>query len=252
MIAVIGPAGGGKSTWVAAVVREFGTGELPRRFPGMSVDLLGEDSRVRYRRRFEPLLAGETAVAATGEPLLLGLPARTGSVVLTVYDTAGADFAGAERLGPYLRTVSGILLILDPQIGPLLGAPAADPVPFADIGHALRATCRVPARTPLAVVLSKVDLVWEMFDEGSPTRLPATHAGHYAESDGLDLHDEVRAWLNRWYAPALGVAAEFPVHRYFGLSALGAGGCPPAHRVADPLLWLLSRFGAVPTWRGRR
>jgi hypothetical protein len=239
---------------VAAIVREFGTGEVPRRFPGMSVDLLGEDSRDRYRRHFEPLLAGETVVAATGEPLLLSLPTRAGSAVLTVYDTPGEDFsvAGAERLGPHLRAVSGILLMLDPTLASGIGSPSADVIPFADICHTLRATCRVPARTPLAIVLSKVDTVWEMFDEQAPTRLPSAHAGHYAETDGLDLHDEVRSWLSRWYGPELGVAvaAGFPVHRYFGLSA--TGGRAPGHRVADPMLWLLSRFGAVPTWRGRR
>jgi hypothetical protein len=102
--------------------------------------------------------------------------------------------------------------------------------------------------------MSKVDLVWEMFDERAPVRLPSAHAGYYAESDGLDVHDEVCAWLDRWYGPHLvhAIAANFPVHRYFGLSALGAGACPPAYRVEDPMLWLLARFGAIRTWRGRR
>ncbi|HEX4704013.1 MAG TPA: hypothetical protein VH352_17935, partial [Pseudonocardiaceae bacterium] len=107
---------------------------------------------------------------------------------------------------------------------------------------------------PLAVVLSKIDKIWSMFDEQAPTRLPSAHAGHYAEYDGLDVHEEVRAWLDRWYGPELvhGIAADFPVHRYFGLSALGAGACPAGHRVTDPMLWLLVRFGAIRTWRGRR
>jgi hypothetical protein len=259
-IVVIGPEGAGKSTWVAAVVRALEKGELLWRFPGMSVDLLGDSSRTGYRRYFEPLLAGRTPAGVCEDPLLLSVSPRMTSVVLAMYDMAGAAFstARAGQLAPYVAEASGILLVLDPveapEIGPLLGRSTGVAAPFADLCGALGGLVREPSRTPLAVVLSKLDTVWEMFDERASCRLPSAHVGHYTEADGLDVHDEVCAWLDHWYGPDLvrAVAAGFPVHRYFGLSALGAGACPVAHRVEDPILWLLGRFGAIRTWRGRR
>lgn len=254
-IAVIGPKGAGKSTWVAAVIRAFGHGEVLQRFPGMSVALLGDSSRAHYHREFEPLLAGGNPAGTGDEPLLLSLRPRVSPVLLAVYDTARGDCSGS--LAPRLAAASGILLVLDPagspQLGPLVGEPTGM-VPVTDLRAALRSDLRLPTRIPLAVILSKVDKIWEMLDERAPTRLPSAHVGHYAESDGLDVHEEVCAWLDRWYAPELvrAVAANFPVHRYFGLSALGGGPCPAAHRVEDPMLWLLARFGAIRTWRGRR
>jgi hypothetical protein len=107
--------------------------------------------------------------------------------------------------------------------------------------------------------MSKLDLVWETFDEGSPLRQPAPHGGRYAEADGLDVHHEVASWLACWDTPAFvaEIAEHFAVHRYFGLSALGPAGTGPrtgvaSYRVADPVLWLLTQFGALGVAGGRR
>ena len=81
-------------------------------------------------------------------------------------------------------------------------------------------------------MLTKLDLVWDMFDHGSPLRRLPPPASAYQEADGLDVHHEVAAWLARW--------GDLPTgQRCFALSPHAAG-----YRVADPLLWLLTRFGA--------
>jgi hypothetical protein len=296
-IAVIGPADSGKSTWVGVLVHEFQRGQVNERFTGMSLDLLGEESRVRYDRDFNtPLfLHGRTldstrsAKTSTPEPLIFSLrfqrPGRLGAtkvdpVVTVFYDTAGEDVARAQEMDlliSYLDAAEGIILLLDPlqmpKVRELVGSNGAKSG-FTDQLHVVnrlgellreRGTSRIDRRlpTPLAIALTKVDLLPDTFGPESPLRQPSRHLGHYDNSDGLDVHEEVRAWLNQWYDPAFdrSIANTFEVYRYFGLSALGA---PPLdgkrlspegvhpYRLEDPMLWLLARFRAIKTTKGKR
>jgi len=287
-IAVIGSPRSGKSTWIAAVIRQFAKGEVAERFPGMSLDLLGEHSRLRYRNEFErPLLGPESAIGDTArapttmpvpnarpEPLLLSLRLRPGSrpVVIVLHDTAGEGLAAAS-IAARSGAAGGILLLVDPLQLPKVRRVLAigqrqrtERAPCfarlcAALREELREELRLPARrkfaTPLAIALAKVDTVWDMFEE-SPMRLPSSHSGHYVEADGLDVHHEVRSWLGHWFLPEFirEVAENFPVHRYFGFSAMGnlpAGRSDvSSYRVEDPLLWFMARFGAIKTRRGRR
>src|SRR5262249_48302525 len=277
-IAVIGSTSSGKSTWIAAVIRQFTKGEVATRFPGISLDLLGEHSRLRYRNELERPLLSDTAHLhptvrperdARTEPLLLSVRLRPGSrpVVIVLYDTAGDDFSTAH-IAARSGAAGGILVLVDPRQLPGIrramaaGQPGTEPEPcFGRLCVALREESRLPARrtfgTPLAIALAKGDTVWDMFEE-SPMRLPSPHRGHYVEADGLDVHHEVRSWLGHWFGPEFtrDVAENFPVHRYFGFSALGrlSAGRPEvsSHRVEDPLLWFMARFGAIKTRGGRR
>jgi hypothetical protein len=277
-IAVIGSTRSGKSTWIATVIRQFAKGEVAERFPGMSLDLLGEHSRLRYRNEFERGLLSDAAHLyptitparnARAEPLLLSLRLRPGSrpVVIVLYDAAGEDLSTA-RIAARSGAAGGILLMVDPMQLPrirqvmAIGQPHTDLEPcFARLCFALREELRLPERrkfaTPLAIGLAKVDTVWDMFEE-SPMRLPSPHSGRYVEADGLDVHHEVRSWLGHWFVPELirDVAENFPVHRYFGFSALGRSSTGrsdvSSYRVEDPLLWFMARFGAIKTRRGRR
>jgi hypothetical protein len=116
---------------------------------------------------------------------------------------------------------------------------------------------------PLAVAITKIDLLRESFDEESPLRRRSNHVRQYDEADGADVHEEMRGWLERWFGPSFDntVAASFADYRYFGLSALGApprdrerlaeSGVHP-YRVEDPMLWLLARFGYLKSTKGRR
>lgn len=296
-IAVIGSADSGKSTWVGVLVHEFQRGQVNERFAGMSLDLLGEASRTRYRQDFDtplfeehrPLRQTSSARVKTPEPLMFSLrfrrtgrlgATRVAPVVTVFYDTAGEDVARAEamdQLISYLDAAEGIILLLDPLQMPKVrdhvgtnGAKSG----YTEQLHVLnrlgellreRGNSRVDKRlrTPLAIALTKFDLLSDMFGAESPLHQQSRHVGVYDEADGLDVHEEVRAWLNQWYDPAFdrSIANTFEVYRYFGLSALGA---PPVdgnnlapegvhpYRLEDPMLWLLARFGAIKTTKGKR
>lgn len=296
-IAVIGSADSGKSTWVGVLVHEFQRGQVNARFTGMSLDLLGEESRNRYERDFStplfeqgrPLQQTVSARTRTPEPLMFSLrfqksgllgATRIAPVVTVFYDTAGEDVANAQQMDlliSYLDAAEGIILLLDPmqmpKIRELVGTNGrrsgyTDQLHvLGRLGELLRERSHIPVdrrlRTPLAIALTKVDLLPDTFGPESPLRQPSRHLGHYDEADGRDVHEEVRAWLNQWYDPAFdrSIANAFEVYRYFGLSALGAQpidgnrlapeGVHP-YRLEDPMLWLLARFGAIKTTKGKR
>lgn len=296
-IAVIGSSDSGKSTWVGVLVHEFQRGQVNERFTGMSLDLLGEESRVRYKRDFDtplfelgrPLRQTSSARVSTPEPLMFSLrfqragllgATRVAPVVTVFYDTAGEDVAHAQVMDlliSYLDAAEGIILLLDPmqmpKIRDLVGSNGAK-TGYTDQLHVLNRLGELlserrsgPAgrrlRTPLAIALTKLDLLRDTLGPESPLCQPSRHVGVYDEADGQDVHEEVRAWLNQWYDPAFdrSVANTFEVYRYFGLSALGA---PPIdgnrldpegvhpYRLEDPMLWLLARFGAIKMTKGKR
>jgi hypothetical protein len=292
-IAVIGSADSGKSTWVGVLVHQFLRGQVSERFDGMSLELLGEASRHRYETDFEtplfrmnrPVQPTASAMRSTPEPLIFSLrfrrPAllpgqtRVHPVVTVFYDTAGEDVARAkamDQLVSYLDAAEGIILLLDPlqmpKVRERVGTDGAR-TGYTEqlyvvnrLGELLRERSRRRVdrklRSPLAIALTKIDLLRDTFDAGSPLNRPSRHLGHYDESDGLDVHEEVRAWLGQWYDPALdrSVANAFQSYRYFGFSALGSppldgnrlspSGVHP-YRLEDPMLWLLARFGAIKT-----
>ncbi|AXX32186.1 hypothetical protein KCV87_31590 [Actinosynnema pretiosum subsp. pretiosum] len=293
-IAVIGSSDSGKSTWVGVLVHEFQRGDVSTRFSGMSLDLLGESSRTRYTRDFSvplfeegrPVSPTATALRNAPEPLMFSLrfqrrrrfgPDRVAPVVTVFYDTAGEDVARAQamdQLISYLEAAEGIILLLDPvqmprvreEVGSTAKTGFTDQLHVVNrLGELLRErgsrSSAKRLRTPLAIALTKVDLLRAMFRPESPLRQPSRHDGVYDEQDSRDVHEEVRGWLDRWYDPAFDrtVANLFQDYRYFGLSALGAApvsgtelapsGVHP-YRLEDPMLWLLARFGAIQTRRG--
>ncbi|MDT0267513.1 hypothetical protein RM844_14580 [Streptomyces sp. DSM 44915] len=200
--------------------------------------------------------------------------------VLSFFDTAGEDFNSRESVElntRYLANADGIILVLDPlQLpgarelalpGTLL--PGTDEVD-APVNVLARITnlllSRVGrrgaavSRVPIAVVFAKMDALVHQLDAGSPLRAQPPDGGRYDVADGLDVHHEVRHLLKRWDGVGLDQTLEnnHASYRYFGVSALGrtptpegrvaATGIQP-YRIADPLLWLLSEFGALPRTR---
>lgn len=258
-VAVIGSADAGKSTWVGVLVHQLQRGEVHERFSGMSLHLLGEESRERYRSKFwaplfdegRVLLQTPSALRENPEPLIFSLrfaqparllrPAAVTSLVTVFYDTAGEDVARAQsmdQLVTYLDAAEGIVLLLDPMQMPKVrqrmagGAAAGQAVTdqlsvVSRLAELLRERSAGKAsrrlRTPLAIALTKVDELRDTLDPSSPLARPSRHIGHYDEADGVDVHEEIRGWLSQWYDPALDrtVANTFETYRYFGLSALG-------------------------------
>ncbi|MFJ6673294.1 hypothetical protein ACIQMJ_19465 [Actinosynnema sp. NPDC091369] len=248
VVAVVGAPGSGKSTWLASVIRRVAKGHLDDRFPGMSLDVLGEKSRLRHAQ--DRVLVAETVLHRTTdpEPLLVSLRVRPRGrpVVIAFYDDA-------DGTPESLAHADGLVLAVEP------GAAPGD-AGITRLAEGVRAARGLRPdnliSVPLAVVLTKLDTVWDVVDPWSPLLRPAPRAGGYAASDGVDVHHETTAWLDRWDKADLlrGVDTAFRRHRCFAATALGdrADGRrdPVPYRVEDPLLWLLAEFGALPVVRG--
>jgi hypothetical protein len=199
------------------------------------------------------------------------------STMLSFYDTAGEDLNDLETTFTldYISVCDALIVTLDPFALP--GARArlslpemaisvADDVPLdvvSRITELLRTEGRVKARKritlPVAIVFTKIDAFYPTLDRHSP--IMATSAGlpAYENADGLAVHEHMRALLHEWNAADIDthMRLNYSDYRYFGVSALGAepdyssstvapGGVQP-HRVEDPVLWLLSKSGTVPT-----
>ncbi|MFD8994565.1 hypothetical protein [Streptomyces abikoensis] len=246
-------------------------------------------------------LPGATRPAALGfnDPLLyrLSVPSRgrfgvggkytgnkhTGSrhTALVFFDAAGEDLSNAaamDRYTAYLAAADGIILLVDPlQLpsvrdelaggdGPPLPAVETPPQQIAaDIAAQLRGHGRAGSRgrlsTPVAVALTKTDMLRPLLSPHSPLHTNASHhGGAFDDADRTAVHEEVRSLLESWDGGALHrqLESDFSDVGLFGLSALGAP--PPADapadapksgpqptRVEDPLLWLLTRRGLLPT-----
>ena len=115
---------------------------------------------------------------------------------------------------------------------------------------------------PLAVALTKTDVLQPILDPGSALLRPSHHDGCFDEKDRLEIGDEVRALLQDWDGGALRRQAEadFAAHSFFAVSALGGppedAGRAPARgirpfRAEDPILWLFSTFGLIPARKAR-
>ena len=298
-VAVIGCADAGKTTYIGVLLHEL-QGRVAGRFNGMAVDLLGDESRRNYRDRFAaPLFERGEAVRKTVrldigsslEPLIftLKIPTRgrfgTGlqSIISVFYDASGENVLTAQSMDPlarYVESAGGILVLIDPLQMPEISRHFGRDLPpgtqgnsatdqravIQRLGELLRESSgkrQQRLKVPLAVAVTKIDALRETFEDESPLRRQPNHNGHYDDGDGADVHEELRAWLDRWYGPEFDntVAASFENYRYFGLTALGApprdenrlakSGVHP-YRVEDPMLWLLAEFGSIKREKGRR
>ncbi|MFF5016331.1 hypothetical protein [Streptomyces sp. NPDC001165] len=294
IIALVGAKASGKSTYVSVLVNELN--QRVGQAYHASLAAMGQSTQTRDKEMAEDLyerlrLPDATRPAALGfnDPLLyrLSLPrkgllggAGTRHTTLVFFDAAGEDLAGAEAMDRYTRylgAADGIILLVDPlQLGSVrdrLAVHEGPPLPVvetspqqiaADLAAQLRAHGKGRTRgrvsTPIAVAVTKTDMLRPLLDPHSPLLHNAPHsAGTYDGEDRLAVHEELRSLLTDWDSGALlrQLELDFAELSLFGLSALGAP--PPADapadvpksgpqpvRVEDPLLWLLSRRGLLP------
>ncbi|WP_395104980.1 hypothetical protein [Actinomadura sp. SCN-SB] len=296
IVALVGAKNAGKSTYIAVLLHEL----MNRVGTELDASLVACDDRTieRYKRDFaRPLLEERrllptTASAATGprEPLVYlltrtrrsrGLPgrtrARTDSLALVLFDTAGEDLRSREVRDlhlRYLEAADAIIFLVDPlelpgaapaladtvRPGPGADDPDSEPINIiARVTEALRQRHGTrpgdPLAVPVAVALTKIDVL-----RPALTRQSALHRSRDG-SGVLDLDDreavdaQVRALLHEWQAGQLDtyLGQQYADHALFGISALGgvpedgrvgAGGVRP-YRAEDPLLWLLYKFGML-------
>ncbi|GAA3849902.1 hypothetical protein GCM10022403_096860 [Streptomyces coacervatus] len=297
IIALVGAVSVGKSTCVTVLMHEL-RHRVGHTFRA-AVAAMGGDTQTRDRDLERDLYdlglmpdPTTTAARALNDPLLyrLSLPGgRRGTgtrhTALVFFDAAGEDLSGIEamnRYTGYLAAADGIILLIDPlqlpsvreelsASGPLLPfEPAPQQRIAADVATQLRSHGRRGSggrlHTPLAVALTKTDMVRPLLPAHSPLHANARHDdGVLHESDRLAVHEEVRSLLIGWDGGELcrRLDRDFSRVSYFGFSALGAPppagapdkappGGPQPVRIEDPLLWLLAEQGLLPVRRTNR
>lgn len=202
------------------------------------------------------------------------------AVSLAFFDTAGEDLENLDAASlsvdaRYVARAAALIVLIDPlqfpavrkEIGESRPLPAinGDPVDvLVKVDRLIREThgLGVAERiaTPIAIVLSKVDAVRDLFDNASPVRRASRHDGFFHLEDCEQMHDNIEAHLMRW-CPGLVRFTQDNFSRYcfFGVSALGGSpdesgritrGVLP-FRVEDPFLWILHQFGLMHGERRR-
>lgn len=237
-----------------------------------------------YEKHLLPLETDSIAKRGHAAPLLLRWQQEgktllrrptVKSTLVSFIDTAGEDLnsqATAFTLH-YLSACDGLIVVLDPFAIP--GAQARLRLPDAAINvgdenpktvlgivtQKLRVERGIkPGRRidlPVAVVFTKIDAFFSTLEPGNPLRSNSPAIAAYDDADGESVHEHMRALMDEWNAGDIDtdMRLNYKNYRYFGVSALGAEpdyekntvdtlGVRP-HRVEDPVLWLLSKFGTV-------
>ena len=195
------------------------------------------------------------------------------STILSFVDTAGEDLNSLEDAFTlrYLSVADALIVALDPFALPgardTVNLPAAaiqqlNPLDVLNrVTEILRTELKVKRgkkiKVPLAIAFTKMDAFFPSLERGNPILSTPKAGASYDEQDGQQVHEHMRALLHKWGADDIDMLLEhnWASFRFFAVSALGAepdyevarvaaGGVRP-HRVEDPLLWLLSKEGAV-------
>ncbi|OYN93380.1 hypothetical protein CGZ95_18630 [Enemella evansiae] len=194
------------------------------------------------------------------------------STVFSFFDTAGEDLATEDRAESmtYLLATEGIILLLDPfafsgNRGRDRGQEGVMDSPedvLASVTWVLRQNEKTKRSRkitqPIAVVISKIDAFFEELDENDPIRKASSKLPFFDDAECQSVHDHIAGLVNRWGGDGLlrALDTNYKNYRLFGSSALGAEpnytnqrvdarGILP-HRVAEPLLWLMSERGFIP------
>ncbi|HEU4348379.1 MAG TPA: hypothetical protein VFR35_11380 [Actinoplanes sp.] len=285
LIAMVGAKNTGKTVYLTVLSQELRTG-LRRRFgadvrlSGDQPAPTNTSDLYTNRTLFE-----QTARTTDGrrEPLVFEwrqerqMLRRTvfKTSFLSFYDTAGEDLINQQGVHDlqYLGAADALILLLDPFMLPqardrvrLPEAAVKEGEPTIDvlsrITEKLRVAHDVKARhkigIPVSVAFAKIDAFYDELGSDHPVLQTPPAGPEYEESGGQSVHEHIRALLHEWGADDIDTHLRFNYtnFRYFAVSSLGAqpnyatkeidpGGIRP-HRVDEPLVWLLSRFGVVP------
>jgi GTPase SAR1 family protein len=282
LVALVGPVGSGKSTYIGVLVHEL----LHRLGAELDAALLpcDDDTMADYHERYERHLYEErrtvpkTAPHDGGRPLVHRLArtrrgrfgrARERVLTLVFLDTAGEHFTSQDRVETelrYLVAADAVIILVDPEDLP--GAPLKDGngVP----GRSGEVLARVlghlgggqKVTVPVAVALTKADLLWPHLPDNSVLHRTRRPGPVFDADDRTAVHTELQALLRRWQEHQIDLrlsrfCADYQLFAFSTLGTaprhggtLGDGGVVRPHRVEDPLMWLLHRFGALDRGRG--
>ena len=293
LIAIIGAKNTGKGHYFGTLVYRL-EHETGMQFQ-FSLRQLGDETRERYPTDYEkPLFERRTTLTPTTPaavdhktktPMVFRLTLRDGkrtikAVNLSFFDSAGEDMRSLDTMSTearYISRAAGIIFLLDPLQIPAVRqqVPSAN-LPEADVNsqpvhiverlielfereRGLAAIDRI--ETPVAFVLSKIDMLLPILNPGSALFRTGEHFGYFNLSDAQTVHTEIWNYLQTWMGAGFPSRVEtgFETHHYFGVSSLGR---PPSDqgklesissiRIEDPLLWLLYKFGLISGKKDKR
>jgi GTPase SAR1 family protein len=287
LIALVGPRQAGKTAFMTVLIHEL----RHRAGERLNSSTIGADekSRERYVDDYESplykqsLLPTPTTVAddyITPLVFRFTMTQRTRireqqkELLLSFTDGAGEDLTRedkVERVARYLSAADGIMVVVDPlQLGrvrerlrrtaelpPLLRSDERPVASFDRITRLLLAGSGTNTiDKPVALVLTKLDMLRPLLQPDSPLRATAPDAPYFDALDSAAVQQQVSDTLNEWNAIGLHELARenYTRYRFFPVSALGApptatNRVPPQgitpYRVTDPFMWLLSEFSFI-------
>jgi hypothetical protein len=284
LIGMVGTKSSGKSHFIAILFHELFE-RVGAQYKAR-VEMLDDDTRERVRGELLPRIYRDGVVlegsitAAVDERIRrpLGIRLNFGKsddVVNTVFfDTAGEDLVNSEVLGreaSYVGHCGALILLLDPLQIPAVREALGSSVPLPDevvdpsvivrnVTALLRREQGVDSpkqlALPLAITFSKLDAIRPLFDEGSPIFAEPLVSDRYDAGAARSLSALLRAHVVQWLGSGFDqfISENYKTSCYFGVSALGSqpvdGGQlardVAPHRIADPLLWILSEWKAIP------
>jgi hypothetical protein len=287
LIALVGPSDAGKTAFMTVLIRELrhGAGEQLGSVTSAADDTTHQSFVERYEWPLytQELLPGKTIVApeaTTIAPLVFRyikkqrtlMRATSRELLLSFMDGAGEAVMSNEKIeltANYLAAADAVIVMLDPLQLDLVRQrlPRSIPLPPRVKAHeqpsaALRritqlmlaGSNRPTVKKPVAIALTKLDMLRTLLPDHSVLRRPSGKAAVFDSTEGAEVHAEVSSLLREWGAADLDliVREQYLRSHYFALSALGdmpaAHGRAPRrgirpHRVLDPFMWLLSQFG---------
>jgi GTPase SAR1 family protein len=269
---VVGPAGSGKTTFLSVLLHEV----RHRLGAELDIAMLPSDDRTiaevgeRYERFvYDDKRVPPNAARLPGEqpsPLVHRLSRGRGrdrrTLTLELRDTSIEELSVEGSTDS--PAVDAVVALVDPHDLPGSGLPSSrgrrtdsqevlervldrlHPPPGRTARH-------VRIRIPVAVAVTKLDLLLPGLPPASPLYLRRTPGPRFDPVDRSAVDTETRARLASWGAGDLDRRLRLACadHQLFAVSALGGAprdglippGGPRPHRVEDPLLWLLHRFG---------
>jgi GTPase SAR1 family protein len=284
LIALVGPGQAGKTAFMTVLIHEL----RHRAGEHLMSSTIGADetTQERFSRYYEwPMYTQSQLLGPTKQKFITPLVFRftltqrarirpNREILLSFADSAGEDLVSlpkVELMARYLSAADAVIVLIDPlqfqevrdRINPGTPVPSKasreeEPVRVFDriTSLLLFETREGRVVKPTAVVLSKIDVLWQLLPPGNPLRVERPMSSRFDQADSALLQDSIVELLNSWGASGLHQIAQtnYSRFRYFAISALGVTptrdnaipepGIQP-YRVTEPFLWLLNELNIL-------
>ena len=291
-VAIVGSAQSGKTILMTVLIHEL-SHQLGAA-AGVAVRGLDDETLRAFHADYDHPLFDQHTLPKPSDPLagcpprapLLFELAQTSSgwpgrrwrrVIASFLDISGPDLASPaeqNQAARYLARARAVILVLDPlQLPGARGhgrpgvagperAGTADDRAVALLNQVTELLLAAPGtrggifRKPVAVVVTKLDMVEHTLPAGSPLTMRPALRARFDTRDGDAVHAQVQDLISTWDGPQLGLnlRAYFTRYRYFGVSSLGSPAADAAtapvvvpYRIHDLALWLLGESGVAGT-----